>query len=64
MKIIDNFINGRIEGNSKKYDPVYEEATIISNNTDYFFRYVFIGLIVGFSMSFLLILFVTINKKV
>ena len=46
-----------------KYDPVYEEATIISNNIDYFFRYVFIGIIVGFSMSFLLILFLTINKK-
>ncbi|MDC0192884.1 CoA-acylating methylmalonate-semialdehyde dehydrogenase [Pelagibacteraceae bacterium] len=27
MKIIDNFINGRIESNSKKYDPVYDPST-------------------------------------
>ena len=46
-----------------KYEPVYEEATIISNNENYFPRYVFIGLIVGFCISFLLILFVTLKKK-
>ena len=47
-----------------KYDPVYEKATIISNNVNYFLRYVFIGIIVGFLMSFLFILFVTIKKKI
>lgn len=47
-----------------KYDPIYEKAKIISNKENFFLRYVLVGLIAGFSMSFLLILFETINKKV